>query len=191
MYRVQKVGRNHGDKEMNWYTADQHFHHDAIITHCRRPFKHTREMDNAMVDRYNSVVHNTDTVYFLGDLFDLKLGRSPYIVDQMIRRLKGRKILILGSHDYLTPFEYVELGFESVHTSLVVGEFICVHDVAPSCIDRSKVFLCGHVHDLFDVQLNVINVGVDVRNFYPVNEDQIMELKKKCTLLPSNLIAGG
>ena len=141
-------------------------------------------MDNAIVDRYNSTVHNYDTVYFLGDLFDLKFGKSPGIVEMMLGRLKGRKILILGSHDYLKPFEYVELGFESVHTSLQVGEFILVHDPAVSVVDRSKVFLCGHIHTLFEIQKNAINVGVDVRNFCPVSEDQIMKLKEGCILTP-------
>ena len=147
-----------------------------------------------MVARYNSVVHHNDTVYFIGDLFDLKLGKSQYLVEQMINRLKGRKILILGSHDYLKPFEYVELGFESVHTSLQVGEFVLVHDPAVSVVARSKVFLCGHVHTLFDIKENVINVGVDVHNFYPVSEEQIMKLKERCILtppLPNRIIVGG
>ena len=169
------------DEEMNWFTADPHYHHDKIIKYCKRPFLHTREMDNTMVARYNSRVQDDDTVYFIGDLFDLQLGKIFPIVEKMVNKLKGRKILILGSHDYLEPFKYVEAGFESVHTSLQVGEFILVHDPAVSCIDRTRVFLCGHVHELFKVQKNVINVGVDVWNFFPVSLPQIEELKKELT----------
>jgi calcineurin-like phosphoesterase family protein len=167
---------------MNWYTADQHYHHDKIIGYCKRPFPHTREMDNVILSRYNSRVQDGDTVYFLGDLFDLQLGKNFSIVERMINKLKGRKILILGSHDYLEPFKYVEAGFESVHTFLRVGDFGLVHDPAVSCVDRSMIFLCGHVHELFKVQKNVINVGVDVWNFFPVSEDQIMQIKDECKL---------
>jgi calcineurin-like phosphoesterase family protein len=140
-------------------------------------------MDNTIVARYNSRVQDGDTVYILGDLFDLQLGKNFSIVERLVNKLKGRKILILGSHDYLKPFEYVEAGFESVHTFLQVGNFGLVHDPAVSCVNRSMIFLCGHVHDLFKVQMNVINVGVDVWNFFPVSEDQIMQIKDECKLL--------
>ena len=164
---------------MIFFTSDQHYHHDRIIEYCNRPFKHTRDMDNTILHRYNSRVTDDDVVYFIGDLFDLQLGKNLYIVERMINKLKGTKILILGSHDFLKPFEYVELGFQSVHTSLQVMDFILVHDPAVSCIDRSKPFLCGHVHTLFKVQKNVINVGVDVWNFFPVSLTQIVELRNK------------
>ena len=88
-----------------------------------------------------------------------------------------RKILILGNHDSLKPFTYIDLGFESVHTSLELSyngkDYVLVHDPAASCIDRNRIFLCGHVHDLFKIQRNVINVGVDVWNFFPVSMEQI------------------
>ncbi len=161
---------------MNFYTSDHHFHHDRILEYCKRPFKHTREMDNTMIARYNSRVQDDDTVYFIGDLFDLQLGKNFSIVERLVNKLKGRKILILGSHDYLEPFKYIEAGFESVHTSLQVGEFILVHDPAVSCVNRSVIFLCGHVHDLFRVRLNAVNVGVDMWNFFPVSEEEIREL---------------
>lgn len=152
------------------------FHHDRVIEYCKRPFKHTREMDNTIIARYNSRVQDDDTVYFIGDLFDLQLGKNFSIVERLVNKLKGRKILILGSHDYLEPFKYVEAGFESVHTSLQVGEFILVHDPAVSCVNRNMTFLCGHVHDLFRVRLNVVNIGVDMWNFFPVSEEEIRKL---------------
>ena len=159
-----------------FFSADHHFHHDRIIGYCKRPFKHTREMDNTMIARYNSRVQDDDTVYFIGDLFDLQLGKNFYIVERLVNKLKGRKILILGSHDYLEPFKYIEAGFESVHTSLQVGEFVLVHDPAVSCVNRSMIFLCGHVHDLFRIRLNAINIGVDAWNFFPVSEEEIQKL---------------
>ena len=133
-------------------------------------------MDNTIIARYNSRVQDDDTVYFIGDLFDLQLGKNFSIVERLVNKLKGRKILILGSHDYLEPFKYVEAGFESVHTSLQVGEFILVHDPAVSCVNRNMTFLCGHVHDLFRVRLNVVNIGVDMWNFFPVSEEEIRKL---------------
>ena len=43
---------------------------------------------------------------------------------------------------------------------------------------KESMYLCGHVHGLFDqfkspTEVSVINVGVDVRNFMPISEEDI------------------
>ncbi|WP_024587580.1 metallophosphoesterase [Aliihoeflea sp. 2WW] len=78
-----------------FYVSDTHFGHEAILGFCNRPFSSVKEMDEFMVDRWNSVVRDTDIVYHLGDF---SFG-CPERAVAIHRRLKGRKYLILGNHD--------------------------------------------------------------------------------------------
>jgi calcineurin-like phosphoesterase family protein len=40
-------------------------------------------------------------------------------------------------------------------------------------IDDGRWLLCGHVHDKWKIKGKMINVGVDVWNFYPISLDEI------------------
>lgn len=160
-----------------FYTADQHFGHENMIDYANRPFKRVGQMDHALIAKYREVVKPEDTVYFLGDL----TIRGPqykanleYIVDQ----LPGRKLLILGNHDRHDPFTYVEVGFESVHTSLDIGEYILVHDPAIATVMDDRKWLCGHVHTVFKMakKYTILNVGVDQWAFYPVSEVEVKKM---------------
>lgn len=167
-----------------WFTGDQHFDHEQVIEYCGRPWPKVKKMNNGIIGRYREVVKPEDTVYFVGDISLRGSENFGYYRRLLTKTLPGRKILILGNHDGLKPFAYVEAGFESVHTSLVIqdwdsNEYILNHDPAPSCIDRKKIWLCGHVHELFLTCRNVINVGVDVWDFYPVSFNRIYEMAQK------------
>jgi calcineurin-like phosphoesterase family protein len=167
---------NKGDI-MIYFTADHHDDHDEIIQMCNRPFYSRKHMRKEMIKRHNEKVTESDTVYFIGDV---SFSRDKEPIRRFIEKLNGIKHLILGNHDSLKPFDYVELGFTTVHTALEIstflGDFVLVHDPAISQIDRDRMFLCGHIHDLFIKQKNCINIGVDVWDFYPVSLQQIKEL---------------
>lgn len=159
---------------MDWFTADWHIDHTGICEKTGRPFSDEREMLLALITRYNILVRNEDTCYFIGDVF---LGTDVSRLKHVMGQLNGRKILILGNHDILPVFSYIEAGFESVHTSLVLYhndtklKFILNHDPCVSCLDRNidTYWLCGHVHDLFQRVNNVFNVGVDANQYDPVS----------------------
>ena len=161
----------------DFFSADQHFSHKNILKYCHRPFKDVHEMNKTIVDNWNNVVAENDTVYVLGDV---AMHNRAQELQPIVERLKGHKILILGNHDAIKPFDYLTVGFESVHTSLAYNEDIFLaHD--PSIFDCIKnqfqVLLCGHVHGLFIKLANnrVYNVGVDVRNFTPVTLEEILK----------------
>jgi len=160
-----------------FFTADLHFGHGNIIKHCARPFKDAEEMDRELIKNWNSVVGAEDHVFILGD-FSVKWKMTKERCEYLLHELRGLKHLILGNHDITDPVFLTECGFYSVHyPALTVGDFICVHDPALSQVDnRSKKFLCGHVHNLFLQQKNAFNVGVDMHNYTPVRLEEIQEL---------------
>lgn len=83
-----------------FYTSDTHFGHQLMLspTACGRPFASTVEMDEQLIRNWNAVVGPDDLVYHLGD-FAFGLGNEDR-VRSVFARLTGRKILILGNHDY-------------------------------------------------------------------------------------------
>ena len=160
-----------------FFTGDQHYFHKNIISACNRPFQNINEMHNVLISRHNEVVGKNDICYHVGD-FTFLSNSNMQKVESVLKKLNGRNVLILGNHDPDKPHTLVNMGFESVHTSLILPEdnrFILNHDPAVSLIDRSKNFLVAHVHDLFVKEKNCLNVGVDIWNFYPISFKYIKE----------------
>lgn len=54
---------------MIYYISDLHFGHSNIIKLCGRPFQSLEEMNNVLINNWNSKVTNGDKVYIIGDLF--------------------------------------------------------------------------------------------------------------------------
>lgn len=165
---------------MRWFTSDFHFGHDHVRR--LRPFTNINRMDKKLISRYNKVVDDEDIVYILGDLGLVGPSKKSWLQEK-IERLKGRKRLILGNHDTLSAWDYVEMGFEEVHTNckLKIGGHIVpiVHDpVALVAMPQDTFALCGHVHDLWTKQAYsknrvALNVGVDVHDFRPISEEDV------------------
>jgi len=162
-----------------WFWGDPHFAHYNIIKYCNRPYKNEHEMDNDMIRRYREVITSDATVICTGD-FTIKRPSYRSYIEKIIKQLPGQKHLVLGNHDYFKPQAYIDMGFISVHTILYLEKLniYIIHDPAISQTDTSKLFIGGHVHNLFKVQRNFINVGVDVWDFYPVPWYKIESLKK-------------
>lgn len=106
-------------------------------------------------------------------------GTSLGALQSIVSTLHGQKHLILGNHDRFPAHDYVEIGFWTVHTSLELENLdaVLIHDPVASCINRQKLFICGHVHDFFTELKNVINVSVEVGNYQPISSNIITLLR--------------
>lgn len=156
-----------------YFTADQHFYHRNVIEYCKRPYANINQMHSDIIKKHNEVVPKDGIVFHLGDFAFLRkdqISKIPGILEKM----NGQHHLILGNHDEGKPFTYLNMGFTSVHTSLVIEEFILMHDPAMAvAIDDDYKVLCGHLHELTKfVNPNILNVGVDIWNYKPIPIEQ-------------------
>jgi calcineurin-like phosphoesterase family protein len=79
------------------------------------------------------------------------------------------------------PLDAIEVGFQSVHSSLFVEGIFLAHDPAwATAIPDGVNMFCGHIHELFKLVKNskhkVLNVGVDVWDYTPVSFELAKEL---------------
>lgn len=170
-----------------WFTADQHFFHKNICKEeffasgHKRPWRTEPEMRKNMILRHNSVVNKKDWVIHGGD-FAFTSNLQSDKLRPILNQLNGKHILVLGNHDELKPFRYVDIGFTMVTTSFIMEldnrwPIVINHDPSVRCVvPRNTIFLCGHIHNLFKSipeQLTV-NIGVDVWDYYPIDFDKIL-----------------
>ena len=126
--------------------ADTHFFHENIIKYCDRPFSSVEDMNNTLVRNWNEVVSNEDIVLHLGDV---SLGKKEETA-KIIRKLKGRKILIRGNHDRWGDQVYRNMGFEYVSKFPILydGFYLLSHAPLEILSDKLPYMSCyGHVHN--------------------------------------------
>lgn len=96
---------------MIFFTSDTHFWHTNIIHHSNRPFKTVEEMNQGLIDHWNTKVKEHDEVYHLGDF--AFAGRQKAV--EILNQLNGRKYWVYGNHDKsLRKNEVVSSFFEWV-----------------------------------------------------------------------------
>lgn len=183
-----------------FFTSDTHFGHARIIDLCSRPFSSVEEMNEALIANWNSVVRPGDTVFHLGDFIMGKFADNV----RLIERLNGSINLVPGNHDRMSSVyhdkphrkerftkEYTDRGVY-IQPEVLYGWPGCNINVShypytgdsqdeeryaemrPE--DNGNWLIHGHVHEAWKINGRMINVGVDVWDFTPVNFERIMEI---------------
>ena len=171
-----------------FFTSDTHFGHSKIIDYCKRPFSSIEEHDKTLIQNWNNVVGQDDTVFHLGDF---AYGNSQFI-SNIIKQLNGNIILIKGNHDLrnMNPALY-NIFSDAVYQARILIDkqtvylnhfpFLCFeHGDINLYKDNYSIQLFGHVHSgpltsSEDVnRLNILfptqyDVGVDNNNFTPIS----------------------
>lgn len=176
-----------------WFISDQHFQHKNILKFTnysgepvRPEFTDVDHMDEIMINNHNSVVKPEDKVYFLGDV---SFGNVTKF-ENIMRRLNGKKRLILGNHDMFDIQIYAR-HFGKIGSWRSFGEFskpfVCCHYPLHSdsfSERKGKPGWCvhGHIHRNTVKQSGsqvpdkrYINVCVEMRNYTPVHIDDLLK----------------
>lgn len=169
-----------------WYTSDWHFCHDKDFIWKVRGFSSIDEMNEAIVERHNSIVKPNDIVYCLGDCI---MGKAENGI-KYLKALNGHLRIIFGNHDtpkkisqYIDNCTNIEWGSLSSKRDISkkLKFFLCHYPViASNGNDTNKVIsIHGHTHseDKFEYtsQFLAYNVAMDAHNCYPVAEENILK----------------
>lgn len=168
-----------------FFTSDLHLSHANVIRYSNRPFSSVDEMNETIIENWNSVVKQNDVVYILGDV---SFEKDQAVRDSMLKRLKGEKHLITGNHDK----GLLKTGWQKHFVSMADLRTVNIPDGSPR---GQKIVLChyamrtweqshygviqlhGHSHGMLpdDPDLRQIDVGVDCWNFTPISLAQVNE----------------
>lgn len=161
--------------------SDTHFGHANILTFKNsdgspvRSFSSVQEMDEYMIDKWNSVVRPQDHVYHLGDV----AIKRPDIAT--VGQCNGHKRLVRGNHDIYRTKEYLPY-FDEIYGIRVLDGMIFTHiPIHPESLSRFKANIHGHVHSLPQGRYGprYYNVSVEVIDYTPVSlEDLKLRLKE-------------
>lgn len=163
----------------DWFTSDTHFGDKNTLKHFRRPFSSVEEMDNSLIQNWNSVVKKDDVVNHLGDFGNFS----------RVKELNGKILLVLGNKEqnyaninYKGSLpklaEYlINLGFEDIYLhknySCIdgLGKVNLVHKPEDCNINMFNLF--GHIYNLQMVKRFGLNVGVDCHNLFPITTETV------------------
>ena len=166
---------------MNYFISDTHFGHKGSLIWnnggIRPQFKDVTDMNNYMIEKWNSVVSDEDTVWFLGDFaYKCSIGFARGIFES----LNGSKHLIQGNHDYKIG---IKLPWESIsqikQIEIMGKEIIMCHYPMLSWrhMMQGSIHLHGHTHGSIQDKnkgTNRIDMSVELYDYTPQSETQII-----------------
>ncbi len=169
-------------------TSDCHFNHENILKYeDSRGFNSIEEMNEKIIENWNSVVQDEDLVYILGDMF---MG-SLEGIDEIMPRLKGRKYLVIGNHDTRPRVEkmaqYLE-GYSEMITIRIPKKrraTLCHYPMREWYNkDNGSYHFYGHVHGNehrggLNLEKGSFHVGMDTNNLTPITLEYAIEQAKE------------
>lgn len=165
---------------MNYYwTADTHFGHGNIIKYCNRPFSSLQEMDLSIIRNWNAKVKKDDTVFLVGDFNFCQSGEAPDAPKKSYEyyksQLNGNIIFLRGSHDKQNKVKTIIRSISILYGGYSI---YITHDPRHANPNYQLNFV-GHVHNKWKFsnlskKSDLINIGVDVWDFKPVNINEIL-----------------
>ena len=184
----------------NFYISDLHIGHENILRFENRPFADINEMNNKIIENWNSRVCNGDTVYILGDFIWAKETEWPAIVGSFA----GNKVLIRGNHDPKQFSAATKRMFQEITDLKEIKDsgkrvVMCHYPIPFFRADSAPTafMLYGHVHQTVEYEYiaklrreiksnsaghgtpngNFINVGcmMPYMNYTPRTLDEIIE----------------
>ncbi|WP_218970411.1 hypothetical protein [Cytobacillus gottheilii] len=146
----------------------------------KRPFSSVKEMDETVINNWNSVVRYDDIVYHLGDFGDYNNSS----------RLNGKIHLLFGNYERKDIEEAEVTGIsikglrkrfytvdDRLNYSISFDDHIIALAHEPSNMIGTVFNLFGHIHKLQMVRRNGLNVGVDCHNFTPIDLETVLFYK--------------
>lgn len=154
---------------MTFFIADLHFGHKNCLAYDNREFPTIEAHDEALIERWNSVVGIHDDVWILGDISWHTVMKTIDI----FKRMNGVKHLCIGNHDkkllrnkdirnlFVEIVDYKEIQLDEKR-----GIVLCHYPIP--CYNNHYYgwyHLYGHVHTSFEWNM-MKQVQYEMRNLY-------------------------
>lgn len=169
-------------------TSDTHFYHKNVIAYDNRPFKDVEEMNEALIDNWNRVVDDGDLICHTGDF----CWKGTKVMGELVKKLKGIKILLRGNHDKKSQSVFENAGFYCCENHIFIRDMFIGHypiyaddeippkwkdswykDYKQMVVDSGiRKIIHGHVHSnafVPDDRFDHFNVGTCLHNYTPVS----------------------
>ena len=174
-----------------FFTSDTHFDDELALSYFGRPFRSVDEMNAALVERWNNVITDNDTVYHLGDF----TTKDPSHFTKWARQLNGNIRILPGNMDrhWLQGFAInervqvipplISLAFEELG-ALGQPQVIVLCHYSLQVWEQSNHgswHLFGHTHGKLKGIGMSFDVGVDCTDFVPLSLDQVAEKMRHLT----------
>jgi len=174
---------------MIFFTADEHYFHTSknggIIEYSNRPFGNIEDMHESLIANHNEVVKENDTVIHAGD-FSIKNLNGTI---EIIKRLNGKHIFLKGSHDKLIKkiskrypdlFEYIDCPIYELILHNKYHVVICHYYMRTWPRSHYNSWhLFAHSHCRLEAIGKSHDIGVDCNNYYPLSEDQVIDIMNR------------
>lgn len=184
-----------------WVISDTHFGHTGSLKWTDNDgnllrgskFSSTEEMDEYMIDRWNSVVKPGDKVYHLGDVF---IGSNQTEFLKIWTKLHGQKRVLVGNHDNInlltsccSDVRYWRVWAEDkmIFTHVPLHEsnlqiYLKEGDYEEGDTGKSKKMMFnvhGHIHHNSSPEGPYFNASVEQLDYTPIHYDELLAIKKK------------
>ena len=165
-----------GDTHFGWpngYASGSEPIHNDDGSPLRPLWSTWEEADEAMIERWNSVVGPYDKVYHLGDV---AIKRKA--LHDVLPRLNGKKRLVRGNHDIFNLRKDYLPYFEEVYGVRVFPDTGVLLSHIPlqreSVVPRFNVNVHGHTHLNYNPDPVWFSVCVEMIDFTPIEHSTLM-----------------
>ena len=144
-----------------FFIADTCFNNTNIIKIHNRTFTSSEDQTNKLIENWNSVAKDEDTIFILGDFFyfynpiEWNKDNTHIFVNEtnectkILSQLKGHKHLIKGDYDVRSNKQYIEMGFESVSQYPIIYNDFFILSHKPLFLSNTTPYfnLYGYAHN--------------------------------------------
>lgn len=167
-----------------WLCSDLHLYHDNVLKFQQETRKYpcVEDMNEAIIQHWNSVVSDNDIVFDLGDMFFCPKDKCV----EILNRLNGNIIHLAGNHSQVLRnqlwnnqcYDHFEFSLDG---NLIVLNHYPMRVWNRSHYSNSYHFF-GHCHGHLEPYKNSLDVGWDVhQKLLPIEE--AISLAQKSTLV--------
>lgn len=161
---------------MIYFISDMHFDDKNVLMYFRPEFDNIEDMNDLIINNWNKIVTDKDTIYILGDI-----GNYKYL-----KMLKGNKIIILGNHDNAEDLIKIQPNIKFYDKPIILDYMFLSHEPIPFLTKQIPYLnIHGHLHN-FNYRENMsinwydgnryFNVSCENINYTPISLNEIIKI---------------